>query len=82
MIRTKIIKKCLPVLCALALLCGFLAPCAGAAEAVELVSPSVIVTELTSGTTLLSSQPARRLLNAAEAASFNSTVAEAAADMV
>ncbi len=61
MIRTKIIKKCLPVLCALALLCGILTPCAGAAEAVELVSPSVIVTELTSGTTLLSSQPARRL---------------------
>ena len=61
MIRTKIIKKCLPVLFVLALLCALLTPCAGAAEAVELVSPSVIVTELTSGTTLMSSEPARRL---------------------
>ena len=61
MIRTKIIKKCLLLLCVLAMLCGILVPCAGAAEAVELVSPSVIVTELTSGTTLISSEPARRL---------------------
>ena len=61
MIRTKIIKKCLPALLALALLCGLLIPCAGAAEAVELVSPSVIVTELTSNTTLISSEPTRRL---------------------
>ena len=61
MIRKKIIKNCLLMLCALALLCGILVPCAGAAEAVEVVSPSAIVTELTSGTTLLSSQPDRRL---------------------
>ncbi|MBR6950919.1 MAG: D-alanyl-D-alanine carboxypeptidase [Oscillospiraceae bacterium] len=57
----KIIKNCLPVLLALVLLCGLLVPCVGAADAVELVSPSVIVTELTSDTTLLSSAPARRL---------------------
>ena len=61
MIRTKIIKNSLLVFFALALLCGLLVPCAGAAEAVEIVSPSAIVTELTSDTTLLSSQPDRRL---------------------
>ena len=61
MIRTKIIKKCLLLICVLALMCGVLAPCAGALEAVELVSPSAIVTELTSDTTLLSSEPGRRL---------------------
>ncbi len=61
MIRMKIIKNVLPVLLALVLLCGLVAPCAMAADAVELVSPSVIVTELTSGTTLLSSAPTRRL---------------------
>ena len=61
MIRTKIIKKCLLLFCALAMICGTLAPCAGASDAVELVSPSAIVTELTSDTILLSSEPGRRL---------------------
>ena len=61
MIRKKIFKNSLMLVLAVALLCGVLMPRAAAAEAVEFTSPSAIVTELTSGTTLLSSQPDKKV---------------------
>ena len=61
MIRKKIFKKSLILVLTAVLLCGILMPRAAAAEAVELTSPSAIVTELTSGTTLLSSQPDKKV---------------------
>lgn len=57
MIYMKKLKKSFVLVCVLALLLGLVSPAASAAESVELVSPSAIVTELTSDSTLLSSQP-------------------------
>ena len=61
MIPKKIFKKTFLILCVCALLAGLCLPMAGAAEIVELVSPCAIVTELTSGSTLLSSQPDKEI---------------------
>lgn len=57
MINLKKIKKSFAMICALILVAGLLAPGAMAAEPIELTASSAIVTELTSGTTLVSSQP-------------------------
>jgi len=57
MIRMKNIKKSFCILCLVCLLAGIMAPGAAAAEQPEIVSSSAIVTELTSGTTLMSLEP-------------------------
>jgi len=57
MIYMKKLKKSFLLACVLALVLGLVSPAASAAAPVELLSPSAIVTELTSDSTLLSSQP-------------------------